>query len=81
MHNKIVQIPISVTYLTEEEAVEHVENNMKDVFCPIIKDMCRMDCVCYEKAGVANVKNNGVVRWYVEDGFCSNAMFVGYEGE
>lgn len=79
MH-KIIPIHKVQTYLTEEEAEKHlVDFRMLTIFCPLIKDRCRIDCICYEKSFVYDMKVNGIKRYAVQEGYCSNVMFIGME--
>ena len=63
--------------MTKEEAEKEAQRkNAEPVtkLCPLVKNYCDKDCVCYREAGV--FKN----RWYeneyeVSEPGCSNAMF------
>lgn len=78
MH-KVTQLQPIKTYSSEEEALENLESGHlnQNTFCPLIKDLCKIECICYEPPIIEMTKNNGVVRYTIENGFCSNAMFVG----
>lgn len=48
-------------------------NKLSMLFCPLIHDMCRRDCQCFQLAQVEET-NDG---FRVYTGFCNNAMFSG----
>ena len=51
----------------------------KKVFCPLIKDQCDPDCVCFCRAkykrGASTIKDE----WIVDGGSCNNHMFHGVD--
>jgi len=71
---------LTETFLSEDEAKSKLsDEHMKKVFCPLTKDMCRIDCVCYVPSFVYPIKLNNVTKYAIEQGYCSNAMFIGPE--
>jgi len=54
-----------------------------DKFCPLLRDKCRADCHCWQKAYVKKntafdsaIRSSGEV-WWVYAPCCENAMFSG----
>lgn len=45
----------------------------RDVFCPLINDLCRIDCVCFIAPYVYT--DHEQKYYYLCEGFCDNAMF------
>jgi len=59
-----------------EKKLENLERLNPEWFCPLIKDMCLTDCVCYRKAIPYIYKNECSSKPYrVYGGYCDNAMF------
>lgn len=78
--------------MTKKQAYEKVARltlKMLSRFCPLIKDLCRSDCICFmrpyydcyatriEADTIASIENKDV--WYVEDGKCAAYMSTGPE--
>lgn len=76
-----------IKYYQEEQdakiALSKLDKTPKE-FCPLIKDICRIDCLCYVEAYVAvNVAVNATVsyaeslKYHINRGYCNNEMFTG----
>jgi len=74
--------------MTRQEAEAEVKELNKvepKWFCPMIKDMCRKDCINFVYAYVEEIehKSNGMLHDIKDDNFqtggfvCSNAMYIG----
>lgn len=67
-----------------EKLVKELNETPPKWFCPLIKDMCRSDCVNFVPASVDEIekKNTGFLHDVKDDNFttggyfCSNAMFI-----
>ena len=51
----------------------------KKVFCPLTKDQCQPDCVCFLKAKYRRTLGDVSAEWIIEGGYCDNHMFHGGE--
>lgn len=77
---KVIPFRKVESFLTEEEAEGKLsDKHMETIFCPLIKDMCRTDCVCYAKSFVYDNKMGGVTRYMIQEGYCDNDMFATME--
>jgi len=56
-------------YETEEEAVKNLKN-LPFGFCPQIKDICRVNCVCYVKSEIFYSENNK--KYYHTNSWCKH---------
>lgn len=64
----------------EESMVAINKDDKPDWFCPLIKDVCRKDCVCFRPAYVWNLGNPYVLSggpFMVVNSECGNRMFSG----
>ena len=52
---------------------------LKKVFCPLIRDQCDPDCVCFCRARCRQNTGNICKEWIVEGGYCNNHMFRGVD--
>ena len=57
-----------------EEALEYFKTHTLQHFCPLIKDICRVDCICYIEPRMTSQPTGS---WVVYPGACDNAMFFG----
>ena len=67
------------TYVSRKEAQEEVDriNNKsfdRKTFCPLAREMCRRDCVCWEKAKPYNPVTD---KYYIAGYGCFNFMLFG----
>lgn len=46
-------------------------------FCPEIKEMCRNDCVCYQKGTISHYTKTLKKHWRVCQPYCSNVNILG----
>ena len=61
--------------MTKEEAQEKANaDNLLDPahHCPLINDLCRSDCVCWQKGYVAQLSTDN---FYANKACCNNGMF------
>lgn len=65
-------------YKTKEEAQKILKstNFTPKEFCPLIKNTCRTDCICYIKTYITNVNISNKIMYRIVDGYCDNAMFT-----
>lgn len=53
-----------------KEDLEHIlkvsRQKQLESFCPLIRDTCRMDCICYNIGGIADNR--------VNEAFCANTL-------
>ena len=64
-------------YHDEEKARKVLEAFQKKpllYFCPLIRDFCRTDCICYIEPRMTSQPTGS---WVVYPGACDNAMFFG----
>lgn len=52
-----------------------VEERSDTNYCPLIKEQCRHDCVCFEKANIRETSKYGDDCYYPYKHSCNNAMF------
>ncbi len=45
-------------------------------WCPLAREMCRIDCLCYVEAHTIKVFYSGVYKYRIVEGYCSNEMFT-----
>ena len=67
------------TAKTQEEADDILDKyKVTEVlpFCPLIKDQCNRQCVCYIPAYMRPVPKDNPTTFYIYQGDCSNAMFT-----
>lgn len=68
-------------FATEQEAIAKADelneqHRRMDVFCPLIKEMCRTDCECFRKAFVEkHIVNADGCNYTVGGFYCDNRMF------
>lgn len=66
-------------YASEKEA-QDVLDQVRDIslgFCPEIKEMCRKDCVCYQKGSISHYTKDLKKHWRVCQPYCSNVNIRG----
>jgi hypothetical protein len=56
---------------SRKKLAEHIDKPLG--FCPLIKDMCRADCVSYNKAYICKGVRD---YWFVEES-CTNPLVTG----
>ncbi len=45
-------------------------------WCPLTREMCRVDCLCYVEAHTTKVSfKAGVSKYRIVEGYCDNLMF------
>jgi len=62
--------------MTKDEAQEEASEKNKTLstqLCPLMNDICRKHCVCYQKSFVVNSSQG----YYTTNGFCNNYQFRG----
>ncbi len=67
------------TFTTEEQAKSQLRlqisideaENAPSSFCPLAREICRNDCVCYVEPHIESWGD----QWYVQEGYCGNGMF------
>lgn len=62
----------------EVEMKKRIENAAMK-FCPIIRGMCRRDCVCYLEPSTSYVNVNDPNSGYVGGGYCQAHILMGGE--
>ena len=68
----------AVSELTEQQAKEIAESLRKqqpDWWCPLARDACRPDCVCYIPSR-ARLPYTRAKYWVANEAYCDNAMFT-----
>ena len=72
---------MTTQYYTEKEAEDILFKMDKEPkeFCPLINDICRIDCLCYVEARIMKFARTKGVKYGVHNGYCSNEMFT-YSG-
>lgn len=68
-------------YKTKESAYRAVAEDedfyTMEYYCPLLKNRCRSDCICFNHPTIENNKK-GKKPWKVSKDFgCGNAMFTG----
>ena len=65
-------------YDTKKEAQQALKDNATlfetKHFCPLTRDLCRTDCVCFFSPKVSQTTNR---KWVIRSGACNNYMFFG----
>jgi len=61
--------------------IKKIDYIRKPPFCPLVKDSCRVDCVCFVNSIVREItpvayQKDKYTWWYTEDPYCNNAMFI-----
>ena len=67
---------VPLEFKNKKEAKKKLEeisgkNDRPNFFCPLIRNTCRTDCICYEKPNIVEF----VGKYYVNEGNCKNSMF------
>jgi len=57
-----------------EAELEEAREAQKKKFCPIIKDVCRNNCICFQKGGVKEVTQLSKKRWNLYIPYCDHAL-------
>lgn len=71
--------------MTKEEAQKKCDEinllaEQKRQFCPMIKEKCNTECVCFNRVAPRNTHPENDQTYYVIDNAgCLNAMFYGFE--
>ena len=63
--------------MTEEEAISAIYEKIikaQNLFCPLIKSMCRIDCVCFHKPITYEDSKSS---FKISGGYCNCYMFCG----
>lgn len=76
-----------MTKAEAEKQVTELNSKTPDWFCPLIRSMCRTDCIVYVKAFhyTEHPQTNGKLvdikrdDYQIQEAFCNNAMFVEME--
>ena len=74
---------MTIYYDTKKEAEENKTERVPTEFCPLIKDTCRIDCVCFVPISINQIsKYNDKSKTYerkysILNEYCDNRMFSG----
>ena len=57
-----------------KDALVKMDKTPKE-FCPLTKEMCRIDCICYIEAHTIKTFIEAKSKYRIVKGYCSNEMF------
>ena len=72
----------TIYYNTKEEAEKSKAERIPTEFCPLIKDTCRVDCICFMPVSVLNrnvydhESRGYITKYQVRNGYCDNRMLI-----